>query len=127
MPASSCPGGCEPASISNRGQSNRGIGVPACRFFGTPGSGPNTHIFSINVAECNKLRADSRWTFGGLAFDEQAPIAEDCPIGRIPVTRLYNNGMGGEANHRYLTSHSEIHATAAVGWLVEGVVFCAPP
>jgi predicted dienelactone hydrolase len=104
-----------------------GIGVPACRFFGTPGSGPNTHVFSINVAECNKLRADSRWTFEGLAFDEQVPIAEDCPIGRIPVTRLYNNGMGGEANHRYLTSHSEIHATAAAGWLVEGVVFCAPP
>ena len=30
-------------------------------------------------------------------------------------------------NHRYLTSHSEIHATAAAGWLVEGVVFRAPP
>jgi predicted dienelactone hydrolase len=104
-----------------------GVGVPACRFFGTPGSGPNTHVFSINVAECNKLHADPRWTFEGLAFDEQAPIAEDCPAGRIPVTRLYNNGMGGEANHRYLTSHSEINATAAAGWLIEGVVFCAPP
>jgi predicted dienelactone hydrolase len=104
-----------------------GVGVAACRFFGTPGSGPNTHVFTINVAECNQLRADPRWTFEGLAFDEQVPIAEDCPIGRIPVTRLYNNGMGGEANHRYLTSHSEIHATAAAGWLVEGVVFCAPP
>ena len=104
-----------------------GVGVPACRFFGTPGSGPNTHVFSIDVAECNKLQADPRWTFEGLAFDEQAPIAEDCPAGRIPVTRLYNNGMGGEANHRYLTSHSEIHAMAAAGWLVEGVVFCAPP
>ncbi|HEY8623856.1 MAG TPA: hypothetical protein VIM74_08300, partial [Casimicrobiaceae bacterium] len=104
-----------------------GIGVHACRFFGTPGSGPNTHVFTINVAECNKLRADPRWTFEGLAFDEQAPIGEDCPVGRIPVTRLYNNGIGGEANHRFLTSHSEIHATVAAGWLVEGVVFCTAP
>jgi predicted dienelactone hydrolase len=104
-----------------------GVGVAACRFFGTPGSGPNTHVFTINVAECSKLHGDPRWTFEGLAFDEQAPIAEDCPVGRIPVTRLYNNGMGGEANHRYLTSHSEIYATAGAGWLVEGVVFCAAP
>jgi hypothetical protein len=104
-----------------------GVGVPACRFFGTAGRGPNTHVFTINGAECTQLRADPRWTFEGLAFDEQAPIGEDCPVGRIPVTRLYNNGMGGEANHRYLTSHSEIYATAAAGWLIEGVVFCAAP
>ena len=104
-----------------------GIGVAACRFFGKPGSGPNTHVFTINVAECNKLRADPKWTFEGLAFDEQTPADEDCPIDRIPVTRLYNNGMGGEANHRYLTSHSEIHATVAAGWLAEGVVFCTAP
>ena len=104
-----------------------GVGLPACRFFGTPGSGPNTHVFSISTVECNLLHADPRWRFEGLAFDEQAPLGEDCPVDRIPVTRLYNNGMGGEANHRYLTSHSEIFATAAAGWLVEGVVFCAPP
>jgi predicted dienelactone hydrolase len=104
-----------------------GAGVPACRFFGTPGIGPNTHVFSINAAECGKLRADPRWTFEGLAFAEQMPVGEDCPADRIPVTRLYNNGMGGEANHRYLTSHSEIHATVASGWLLEGVVFCAAP
>jgi predicted dienelactone hydrolase len=104
-----------------------GIGVPACRFFGTPGSGPNTHVFTIDVAECNQLRADPRWTFEGLAFDEQMPVAGDCPPDLVPVTRLYNNGMGGEANHRFLTSHSEAHATVAAGWLIEGVVFCAAP
>lgn len=104
-----------------------GIGVPACRFFGTPGSGPNTHVFTINVAECNQLLADPRWTFEGLAFDEQMPVAEDCPPALVPVTRLYNNGIGGEANHRFLTSHSEAHATVAAGWLIEGVVFCAAP
>jgi predicted dienelactone hydrolase len=104
-----------------------GVGVSACRFFGTAGIGPNTHVFTIDAAECSKLRADPRWTFEGLAFAEQAPVGDDCPTGRIPVTRLYNNGIGGEANHRYLTSHSEIHATVAAGWLLEGVVFCSPP
>ncbi len=104
-----------------------GVGVPACRFFGTPGSGPNTHVFTINVPECSKLRADPRWTFEGLAFDEQMPIGEECPVNLVPVTRIYNNGIGGEANHRFLTSHSEAHATVAAGWLVEGVVFCAAP
>ncbi|MDQ6916529.1 MAG: glycosyl hydrolase, partial [Pseudomonadota bacterium] len=104
-----------------------GVGVPACRFFGTPGLGPNTHVFTINVAECNKLRADLKWKFEGLAFDEQTPANNDCPAGRVPVTRLYNNGMGGEANHRYLTSHSEIYRTVVAGWLEEGVVFCAAP
>ena len=42
------------------------------------------------------------------------------------VTRLYNNGMGGEANHRYLTDAAEIDRTVAKGWLVEGPVFCVP-
>lgn len=104
-----------------------GVGVPACRFFGKPGLGPNTHVFTINVAECNKLRADPKWKDEGLAFDEETPLNNDCPAGRVPVTRLYNNGMGGEANHRYLTSHSEIYATVLGGWLEEGVVFCAAP
>ncbi len=104
-----------------------GVGAPACRFFGTPGLGPNTHVFTINVAECNKLRADPKWKFEGLAFDQEMPANNDCPPGRVPVTRLYNNGMGGEANHRYLTSHSEIYRTVVAGWLEEGVVFCAAP
>ena len=78
-------------------------------------------------AECAKLRADPRWTFEGWAFGEDPSSAEDCPPGRIPVMRLYNNGMGGDPNHRYLTSHSEAHATLDEGWLLEGVVFCAAP
>jgi hypothetical protein len=84
-------------------------------------------VFSINAAECDKLHADPRWTFEGLAFAEEAPTADDCPPGRIPVTRLYNNGMGGDANHRYVTSHSEAFATVADGWVLEGAVFCAAP
>ena len=104
-----------------------GVGLPACRFFGTAGIGPNTHVFSINPAECAKLHGDPRWTSEGTAFAEEPSAPEDCPAGRIPVTRLYNNGMGGDANHRFVTSHSEAYAMVSAGWLLEGVVFCAAP
>ena len=102
-------------------------GVSACRFFGTPGIGPNSHFFTINAAECAKVKNEPAWTYESLAFKADLPNGEDCPPDRVPVIRLYNNGMGGQANHRFLTSHSEIFATLARGWLREGAVFCALP
>jgi hypothetical protein len=102
-------------------------GVAACRFFGTPGRGPNSHFFTIDPAECAKVRNNPDWTFESLAFKADVPSLEDCAIDRVPVIRLYNNGMGGEANHRYLTSHSEIRAMLDEGWIREGAVFCGLP
>ena len=102
-------------------------GVAACRFFGTPGIGPSSHFFTIDAAECAKVKADPLWTFEGLAFRTEVPNGEDCAVDRVPVIRLYNNGKGGEANHRFLTSHSEILAMVAQGWIREGAVFCALP
>jgi len=102
-------------------------GLPACRFFGTPPAGPNSHFFTIDPAECAKVKANPLWTFEGIAFAADPPLAADCPASRIPVLRLYNNGMGGQANHRYTTSRSEARSMVANGWLVEGPVFCAVP
>jgi hypothetical protein len=104
-----------------------GAGLPACRFFGTPPNGPNSHFFTIDAAECAKVQANPLWTFEGIAFDADPPLAGDCPAPRIPVLRLYNNGMGGQANHRYTTSRSEARQMQANGWIVEGPVFCAVP
>jgi hypothetical protein len=53
--------------------------------------------------------------------------AGQCAADRVPVVRMYNNGKGGQANHRYLTSHSEIREMLGEGWIVEGAVFCALP
>ena len=50
-----------------------------------------------------------------------------CPADRVPVIRLYNNGKGGQANHRYSTSHSEIGDMLGQGWIIEGPVFCGLP
>jgi len=102
-------------------------GLAACRFFGTPGIGPNSHFFTIDGAECAKVKADPFWTYEGIAFNADAPVNADCFADRVPVVRMYNNGMGGQANHRYLTSHSEIGDMLGQGWIVEGPVFCALP
>ena len=102
-------------------------GLYACRFFGTPGIGPNSHFFTIDQDECEKVKNNRFWTFEGLAFNADLPSNEDCPADRVPVIRLYNNGKGGQANHRYSTSHSEIGDMAGQGWIVEGAVFCALP
>jgi hypothetical protein len=102
-------------------------GLAACRFFGTPGIGPNSHFYTIDAAECAKVKGNPFWTYESLAFNTDAAIAEDCPADRVPVTRLYNNGMGGQASHRYITSHSETRAMVKRGWRVEGNVFCAIP
>ena len=32
------------------------------------------------------------------------PDGTACPAGTIPVYRLYNQGMGGAPNHRFVTS-----------------------
>ena len=55
-----------------------GFGLAACRFFGTPPMGPNSHFYTIDAAECAKVKANPLWTYEGLAFNAQAPAAGDC-------------------------------------------------
>jgi len=102
-------------------------GLAACRFFGTPGIGPNSHFYTIDAPECAKVKANPFWTYEGLAFNIDVPLADDCNPDRVPVVRLYNNGMGGQASHRFVTSHSEVRELTQRGWIVEGNVFCAIP
>jgi predicted dienelactone hydrolase len=102
-------------------------GLAACRFFGTPGIGPNSHFYTTDAAECAKVKINPLWTYESLAFNTDVAVANDCPADRIPVVRLYNNGMGGQASHRYVTSRSEVRVMTSRGWIVEGNVFCAIP
>jgi predicted dienelactone hydrolase len=103
-------------------------GVPACRFFGVPGVGPNSHFFTILPNECADVKRNPLWTFEGLVFRVEGPdSAGNCPADRVPVVRMYNNGKGGQANHRYLTSHNEIAEMLIEGWIIEGTVFCSLP
>lgn len=103
-------------------------GSPACRFFGVPGVGPNSHFFSILPNECEDVMNNPLWHFEGLVFRADGPNGIGaCAIDRVPVIRMYNNGKGGQASHRYLTSHSEIGEMLLEGWIIEGPVFCSLP
>ena len=103
-------------------------GIAACRFFGTPGVGPNSHFFTILANECEDTMNNPLWMFEGLVFrTEQPNDIGACAADRVPVVRMYNNGKGGQASHRYLTSHSEIGSMLLQGWLIEGPVFCSLP
>ena len=104
-----------------------GPGNEACRFYGTPGRGPNSHFYSTSAYECDLVKANPDWTFEANAFRAVEPLAGGCAAGYATVTRLYNNGMGGEANHRYVRDPGQIDVMVAKGWLVEGAVFCVPP
>jgi dienelactone hydrolase len=103
-------------------------GIPACRFFGKPGVGPNSHFFTILANECEDTMNNPLWIFEGLVFRTDKPNdIGACNVDRVPVVRMYNNGKGGQANHRYLTSHSEIGSMLLQGWIIEGPVFCSLP
>jgi len=102
-------------------------GVPACRFFGTPGVGPNSHFYTISDYECGLIKANPAWIYEGIAFNAEAPAGEVCAANRVPVTRLYNKAIGDQVSHRFVTSHSEMREMVQRGYMVEGVVFCAIP
>lgn len=103
-------------------------GVPACRYVGTPNLGQITHFYSIYPQECALLAGNPLWTTEGIAFRAQDFVEGLlCAADRTLVWRLYNNGKGGMANHRYLTSGSDIAAMLGQGWMVEGPAFCMPP
>jgi hypothetical protein len=104
------------------------VGAAACRFFGKPGVGPNTHFFTLLANECQDVKNNPLWIFEGLVFRTEGPDAIGaCAANRVPAIRMHNNGKGGRANHRYLTSHSEVGVMLDRGWIVEGPVFCTPP
>jgi serine protease len=102
-------------------------GLPACRFYGRPGVGPNTHFYTIDPVECATVNGIYAWLFEGMAFNAERANGDDCPAGRMQVWRMFNNMKANTPNHRYLTSHSEIARMQGLGWILEGAVYCTPP
>jgi hypothetical protein len=110
---------------------------PVCRFYGTPGRGPNSHFFTLDAQECAAVGADPGWALEtAMAFAVAAPIARvSFPAGittydcgnRRPVYRLYNNRYAqNDSNHRYTSDLTVYQAMQVRGWTGEGVRFCVP-
>lgn len=100
--------------------------VPVCRFYGTPGLGPNSHFYTAVAAECEGTKQDPGWTYEGLAFYVFLPSGPNCPSGTQAVYRNYNQRwQQQDSNHRYTTDQAVYNQMITAGWSGEGAVFCA--
>lgn len=101
---------------------------PVCRFYGTPGVGPNSHFYTVSPAECEAVKRDPGWLYEGVAFYAKEPVAEACPVGTVPVYRAYNNRWReNDSNHRYTTDLHQYRAMTTItggGWVGEGIAMC---
>jgi len=101
--------------------------LPVCRFFGTPGLGPDAHFFTADATECGLVKANPRWLYEGIAFRALVPTAGSCPAGSAAVVRFYSPGLIVSASrHRYVRDVAEIARMRSAGWIEEGPVFCSP-
>ncbi|MBP8297962.1 MAG: hypothetical protein KAX84_17765, partial [Burkholderiales bacterium] len=100
---------------------------PVCRFYGTPGIGPNSHFYTIDPAECAGVQNDPGWQLEATDVFYLVPPANGaCAQGRRAVLRAYNNRYAqNDSNHRYATDSIAYNQVLARGWLGEGVVMCA--
>lgn len=116
----------EKFTVLERGPAATGSG-DVCRFYGTPGKGPNSHFYTIEPAECAAVKLDPGWSFEAIAFRALKPTSPGvCPAGTLNVYRVYNHRFAfNDSNHRYTTSLANYNAMIAAGWDPEGVVFCA--
>jgi len=99
-------------------------GSDVCRFYTF---GANSHFYTVEVPECLSLQSPtSGWVYEGLSFRIGKPAAGACDTGTIPVHRLYNNRFAfNDSNHRFTTVFDNVAAMQALGWVYEGVAFCA--
>ncbi len=100
---------------------------PVCRFYGTPGLGPNSHFYTPNATECELVKRDPGWTYEGTAFYIQEAQAGQCPAGTTQVLRSYNDGAArNDSNHRYTVDPTVFAKSSSFGYFQEGVAMCAP-
>jgi DNA-binding beta-propeller fold protein YncE len=107
--------------------------TPICRFYGLPSARLDSHFYSADPAECDRVATQ----FAGAwmketdaAFELAVPSATGaCAAGMIPVYRLWN--QRSDSNHRYTTDPAVRDAMLAQGYVAEGagagrVTMCAP-
>ena len=76
--------------------------TPVCRFYGTPGIGPNSHFYSADRGECELVKQDRGWLYEGIAFYVQVPTNGACPANTVAVHRFFNNPQtAAQMNHRF--------------------------
>jgi uncharacterized protein (DUF1800 family) len=101
--------------------------VPVCRFYGTPGVGPNSHFYTADANECALVKTMAGWSYEGIAFHIHPARNGTCAAGTTPVYRSYNNGAArNDSNHRFTVDLTVWAKVASIGHVPEAVVMCAP-
>jgi hypothetical protein len=105
-----------------------------CRFFSTTFDPKSSHFYTADANECTVVKANKDWTFEAEVFYVPVPaMSGSCPIGTMPVFRLYNNGQGAAPNHRFTVESTvrEDMMAKPIPWIPEGfgigVTMCSPP
>ena len=114
-------------------------GAPAsstaiCRLFNSHFGTKSSHFYGPKGSVCDDtLRIFPDWSLeDDKLFNTMLPDATTgaCPAGTIPVYRMYNQGMGGAPNHRFVTSLAERQKMIDQGFVAEGagigVGMCVP-
>ena len=122
--------------------------VPVCRFYGSATLGPNSHFFTADAGECQKLRdlqqttpaTEKRWNYEGIAFYVGITVRSSSsaadfvcayiPQGTMPktVTRFYNNrAQFNDSNHRYTATPAASNQMIQQNWNYEGIAMCGNP
>jgi uncharacterized protein (DUF1800 family) len=106
-------------------EGQRGGTRPVCRFFGTPGAGPNSHFYTADAAECEAVKRNPDWIYEGIAFHVELPAAGTCPADTQPVWRIFRPGRTVvDSNHRFLPDLT-MYARSGADAVREGTVMCA--
>ncbi|MCK7495790.1 MAG: hypothetical protein MZW92_36075 [Comamonadaceae bacterium] len=102
--------------------------VPVCRFYGTPGIGPNSHFYTADAGECAYVKTTTGWLYEGVAFYIHPTTAGGSrAAGTTPVYRTYNNGFSrNDSNHRFTVDPTVYAKATSLGHAQEGVAMCAP-
>lgn len=100
-------------------------GHPACRWYGLPAHGLDTHYFSASATECRQVASapltSGRWKEEtGNAFEATLPdiLTGARPDATVPLYRLWNGRE--DSNHRYTTKVAIKQAMIAKGYIPEG-------
>jgi hypothetical protein len=96
----------------------------AYRFFGRPGAGPTSHVFTIDQEECHAVNRSGAWIFEGVAFYAERTLRDgSCAYAeRTPLYRVWR--PFGESRHRFTTERAVVAEQTAQGWVDEGPVMC---
>jgi hypothetical protein len=107
--------------------------VAICRFYNDSFAPKSSHFYAPHGLGCEAtISGFPDWRLeDDKLFNEMLPDGSgNCPAGTIPVYRLYNQGMGGAPNHRFVTSLAERQKMINKGYVAEGagigVGMCAP-